>query len=253
MIAVLLCAGYATRMYPLTANFPKPLLPVGGTTVLDRLVEQIARMKGIEALHVVANAKFICEFERWRLSSLHAYRIVLHNDGSTANENRMGALADLKLALDTMPQPCRTLVAAGDNIFLFDLVALWSDFLRQDCHCVLGLHEPDVSKLRKTGVLEVADGGTVVRMHEKPRQPPSTLACPPLYMFQPSAGRRLDDYLADPAHNRDAPGWFIDYLSQCEQVSVLKPASGTRLDIGSIEDYRTADEMLDPAGLLPIR
>jgi len=163
--------------------------------------------------------------------------------GSTANGNRLGALADLKLAFDAAGTPCRAVVAAGDNLFRFSLAPLWQRFLEQDAHCVLGLDEPDSAKLRKTGVLELAPGNVVRRMHEKPQQPPSTLACPPLYFFQPSATQRLAEFLDDPRRNRDAAGYFIDFLCQRERVVALH-TRGTRLAIGSLEDYRRADEML---------
>lgn len=243
MIAVLLCAGYATRMYPLTEHFPKPLLPVAGTPVLEYLLAQLLRLDGLQRIHIVTNHRFISHFEQWQRAHSSPLPLILHDDGSTSNHNRRGALADLMLALNAEPQPCRTVVAAGDNIFLFDLAPLWHTFLAHHDHAVAALHEPDTDKLRHTGVLELTGDNRVVRLHEKPADPPTHYACPPLYFFQPSLWPRLAAFLNDPQNNRDAPGYFIDYLCHHEPVRALN-TNGTRLDIGSLASYHAAHAIL---------
>ncbi|MCX7847457.1 MAG: nucleotidyltransferase family protein [bacterium] len=239
MIAVLLCAGFATRLYPLSKFFPKPLLPVAGKTALSSLLDQLISFDGLQRIHLVSNHRFILHFRLWLRSYSSPIPIILHDDGSTTNKNRRGALADLFLALRTEPTPTRVVAAAGDNIFLFSLAPFWRTFCANNYHTVLALHETNVSKLRSTGVLELTNDNFVARLHEKPQQPPSLLACPPIYFLLPSAWSLLATYLANPAHQRDALGHFIDYLCQRERVRAL-PAYGTRLDIGTIASYRAA-------------
>ena len=247
MIAVILCAGFATRMYPLTENFPKPLLPVAGRPVLDYLMDQIAGLPHLQAIHIVSNAKFFDHFYRWHGNSdvKNAYGgmpIQLHNDGATDNSNRLGAAADLQFALNTIDRPCKVLVSAGDNIFQFAIERLWETFMRSDRHHVVALPETDRKMLQKTGVLALGENDRVVRLHEKPVIPPSTWTCPPLYFFQPTLWPMLDGFLKTTG-NHDAPGHLIDYICQREPVEALR-LDATRLDIGSLDAYRAADRLL---------
>ncbi len=247
MIAILLCAGFATRMYPMTRDFPKPLLPVADRPVLDYLMDQIVELQGLREVHLVSNARFFKHFEQWRsgwqtvLESKNI-QIDLHNNGIICSEDRLGAVRDLHLTINSLPTPSKALVSAGDNIYRFRLRPLWQQFLTHKEHFIIGLPEDDEARLKKTGVLMLAHDNRVVRLHEKPRRPPSTWSCPPLYFFHESAWRILDEYIQD-SDQYDAPGSFIDYLCQNEEVNAFKPAAG-RLDIGSIKTYQAADKLL---------
>jgi len=247
MIAVLLCAGFATRMYPLTEDFPKPLLPVAGRPVIDYLMDQISGLPGLRTVHVVTNAKFLHHFENWQSTWAHAnpdkpITIRLHNDGATSNENRLGASIDLQLVFHRIYAPSKVLVSAGDNIFMFSLVSLWEQFLKNDHHYTVALPQKDPMKLKKTGVLELGKDNRVLNFYEKPEQPPSTWCCPALYFFQPSAWAVLDAFV-ESTGNTDAPGFFIQYLCQKEEVYAFKP-DGYHIDIGTIDSYRQADQLL---------
>lgn len=183
MKAVLLCAGFATRMYPLTENFPKPLLKVGGKPVLDYLVAQITKLAGMEEIHLVSNGKFYNHFVQWKekhlvKNSLNTLPIYIHNDGCMDNKTRLGAAGDLKLALANMGKPSKVLVAGGDNIFLFSLRALWQTFLSDEQHLIPALVQTKLEELQRTGVLELDEHNCITRLHEKPEDPPSTLTCP---------------------------------------------------------------------------
>jgi glucose-1-phosphate thymidylyltransferase len=247
VIAVLLCAGYATRMYPLTADFPKPLLPVAGKPVIDYLVEQIIDLPEITRIHVVTNAKFVEHFKTWQMkwrSVMASKKIALdiHNDGSTDNANRLGAPADLRFVFKQIAKPSKVLVSGGDNIFRFRLEPLWRDFLMGPRHYVIALPETHANQLMKTGVLALGKENRVLRLHEKPKHPVSKWFCPPLYFLQPTAWPRLDEFLRTPKSD-DAPGYFIDFLSRKEKVYAFK-LNASRLDIGSIDSYREAQEAL---------
>jgi glucose-1-phosphate thymidylyltransferase len=247
MNAVLLCAGFATRMYPLTRNFPKPLLPVADRPVVDYLLEQIAGLPSIRAVHLVSNARFHDHFRRWRDNHCEqetwgGLDIEVHNDGCLDNDSRLGAAGDLALALKLIGAPDKILVSGGDNIYRFALAPLWSDFLRGGEHRVVALAETEPAKLHKTGVLEFGDNDRVLRLHEKPEVPPSQWICPPLYFFQASVWKELDAFLATSADN-DAPGHFIDYLCTTSRVKGFR-LNSSRLDIGSIDSYQFADQLL---------
>jgi len=247
MIAVILCAGFATRMYPLTENLPKPLLTVADRPVIDYLMDQIVDLPRVQSIHIVSNAKFFAHFLNWQSGlvaggSAGTMTVRIHNDGATANENRLGAATDLQLALNKMSHPSRVLVSAGDNIYRFSLKPLWEKFLQSDRHHVVALPETDGEKLKRTGVLELGENDRVKRLHEKPQSPLSTWTCPPLYFFQASVGPQLDSFL-EAFGDRDAPGHFIDYLCRREPVHAFR-LNASRLDIGSIDTYRKADRIL---------
>ena len=252
MIAVILCAGFATRMYPLTENFPKPLLTVAGRPVLDYLMDQIVALPRVQAIHIVSNAKFFDHFCRWHSAreasgAMGALTVQIHNDGARDNKNRLGAAADLRFALNTIDRPGRVLVAAGDNIFRFSLIPLWEKFLRSRHHHIVALPEANRKKLQGTGVLELDKKDRVLRLHEKPKLPPSTWFCPPLYFFQSSLWSKIESFLQTPG-NHDAPGHFIDYLCQQEPVDAFR-LEATRLDIGSIDSYQAADRLLQQSNV----
>ncbi|HKJ26244.1 MAG TPA: sugar phosphate nucleotidyltransferase, partial [Anaerolineales bacterium] len=163
MIAILLCAGFGTRMYPLTEQVAKALLPVGGRPVLDYLMDQILAMEGLEEIHLVANNRFYSQFETWqkeiapRLESA-GITLTLYNDGVNSNEDRLGAVGDLHFVLEKGNLwGKRALVLAGDNIFMFDLVPLWRQFVQDSKNRILGIVEEDPAVLRRTGVIGMAE------------------------------------------------------------------------------------------------
>ncbi|MGA9261955.1 MAG: sugar phosphate nucleotidyltransferase [Desulfobacterales bacterium] len=247
MIAVLLCAGFATRLYPLTREFPKPLLPVAGRPVIDRLMDQIIGLPEIDEIQIVTNARFYKHYTRWRrkwLACLAPRDITLkiYNDGATANENRLGACADLQLVFHQTGRTGAYLVSAGDNIYLFRIADLWRHFLRGHRHCIVALAEEDPERLKDTGVPVFGKNNRVLGVLEKPDTPSPGWFCPPLYFLQPSARKVLEDFLGADGPV-DAPGHFIDYLCHREPVTAIK-LNEKRLDIGNLESYRRADRIL---------
>jgi glucose-1-phosphate thymidylyltransferase len=247
VITVLLCAGYATRMHPLTRDFPKPLLPVAGKPVLDYFLAQLMGIEGEHAVHVVTNARFATHFKAWREDWMKRHgssftEITIHNDGSTGNDNRLGACRDMAWVFEKIPKFTHALVAAGDNIFRFPLAPLWEEFMDTGFHRIVLLPENDGEKLKRTGVPEFGKADRVIRLWEKPVCPPSNWSCPAIYFFKTAAVPLLNAFLHT-SGNRDAPGHFIDYLCQHSTVYAFKVRS-CRFDIGSIDDYHKADERL---------
>lgn len=247
MFVILLCAGYATRMYPITKDFPKHLLPVAGKPTIDYLMEQILDLHGIRAVHVVTNAKFFNTFEDWRHKwskkiTPRKLEIKIHNDGSTSTEDRLGPAGDLKFVLNRIPTPSRILVAGGDNIFRFRLEPLWQEFLKKNHHHIIALPEPDKDKLRKTSVPVFGKDDRVIRLYEKPNEPASFWAHPQIYFFMPSVWQRLREFHQN-GTRRGEREHFIDFLCRKEKVYAFKVA-GSRFDIGSIDSYDEADACL---------
>lgn len=247
MIAVVLCAGFATRMYPLTKEFPKPLLDVAGRPVIDYLMDQLINLPGLETIYLVSNGKFYPHFAEWKRLWDHGDRsrspvVELLNDGAMDNDHRLGASADFQLVMKTIAEPTRVLVTAADNIYSFGIKQIWEQFRQSKQHYIVALPETDREKLKKTGVLELATDDRVTRLFEKPAQPSSVWFCPPLYFFQSTVSRRLDEFLEQHAAS-DAPGHFIDFLCRKEPVYAFR-LNASRLDIGSIETYRAADHYL---------
>ena len=248
MIVILLCAGFATRMRPLTRNFPKPLLKVGGKPVLDYLMEQIAPLPGLQTVHLVSNSRYYDHFMAWSLNWRAALKergleIILHDDGARDNASRLGALGDMLFVRGRLGRDPKAMIAAGDNVFRFSLAPMWERFRAAKRESfVVGVHETDKAKLRRTGVLSLDDDSRVLDMAEKPDEPCSSWGCPPLYFYQPWVWPLLEDYLKDNPDS-DSPGSFVGSLCSCTPLFALK-TRGARLDIGNMETYCQADELL---------
>jgi glucose-1-phosphate thymidylyltransferase len=252
MIAILLCAGFGTRMYPLTEQVAKALLPVAGRPVLDYLMDQILEMEGMEEIHLVANNRFISQFEDWQVAiqtrlDEAGVRLTLYNDGVNRNEERLGAVGDLHFVLqEGKLWGKRALVSAGDNIFMFDLRPLWRSFKDDQQNRILGITTDDAEMLKRTGVIRIGDEARVSDFVEKPRNPPTNIFCPPVYFLQPGALELIKAY-DQGNHSMDAIGSFIRFLVERIDMYAFK-VEGKRLDIGSMPDYELANDLLGKKG-----
>jgi glucose-1-phosphate thymidylyltransferase len=245
---ILLCAGFATRLYPLTRNFPKPLLEVAGRPVLEDLVEQLIATRRVTAFQVISNARFYAHFEAWAagLAARHPsieFRVL--NDGTLDNESRLGAVGDLALALEHEDPGDVALVAAGDNLFRFDLDAFVERATTSDRDWIAVYHERDLEKQRRTGIVEVDDQGRVVGFHEKSDAPPTDLASPALYILRRGALDEIPHFLSQHP-GADAPGNFIAWLAQRRPVYVHEMRGG-RLDVSNRESLERAEAWLREA------
>jgi glucose-1-phosphate thymidylyltransferase len=232
---ILLAAGYATRLHPLTIDRPKALLPVGNRTILDRLVDALEHA-GIDEVRLVTNRRFAPAFEEWRAGGARKRHVRISDDGTQTNETRLGAVADLALAIEESGIDQAALVAAADNIFAFDLGRFVEFFSRIQTDCITAHHETDHARLSRTGVVELDGAGRVTGFSEKPLQPRSTWACPPLYILERGTLPLVAEYLGDPTHDRDAPGHFIRWLVERRPVHAFR-FEGQRYAIGDLESY----------------
>lgn len=236
MKCIILAAGYATRLYPLTENFPKPLLKVGNKTILDWLTQDIDGSQLVDEYIVVSNHKFAAHFQQWADTLEHNIRIL--DDGTSTNETRLGAVCDIQLALTTVPEEewkDGFLVIAGDNLLDFSLQTFLHYAVEKQTSCIMRFYEPDEARLHKCGVLEIDATDLVLTMEEKPEKPKTHWICPPFYFYTPSDAKLVQKGI-ESGCGVDAPGSFAAWL--CTQTAVhamLMP--GRRYDIGNLQSY----------------
>ncbi len=238
MKCLILAAGYATRLYPLTENFPKPLLKVGEKTILDWLVDDIDTLGQVDEYAVISNHKFAHHFEAWARTK--TMKITVVDDGTDTNETRLGAVKDIQFAIDTLGLDDDMLVIAGDNVLDFSLTRFISYAREKDTSCIMRYFEADENRLHKCGVVCVDDRDRVLNMEEKPACPRSNWCCPPFYFYTAADARLVSQGIAAGC-GVDAPGSFIAWLCSRRPVHAME-MPGKRYDIGNLESYRQVQE-----------
>lgn len=233
MKCLILAAGYATRLYPLTENFPKPLLEVNGKTILDWLLEDIDQCGEIDEYIVISNHKFSKIFSDWAKD--HRLPTTVLDDGTETNETRLGAVKDIQFAIEKLKLCDDLLVIAGDNLLDFSLQSFIQYSKEKGTTCIMRYWEPDINKLHKTGVAVVDENDRIISMEEKPAEPKSNWCTPPFYIYKAS------DVLLVAAGIQsgcsvDAPGSFIAWLSTQTPVHAYE-MPGKRYDIGNLASY----------------
>ena len=240
MKTIVIAAGYATRLYPLTENFPKPLLEIGKSTILDRMLDDIDTIPEIEEHIVVTNGKFAPIFEKWVSERRSRTPVRVLNDGTFTNETRLGAVRDLILALETFNVDEDILVVAADNILDFSLKGFVEAFKERGTSMLMCYHEPELYKLQRTGVIEVDDNFRVLAMQEKPQEPKSHWAVPPFYIYRKEDLPLIRSAIQNGC-GADAPGNLAHYLVDKTTVHAWPMPAG-RFDIGSLDTYQEAKQ-----------
>ena len=231
MTSIILAAGYATRMYPLTLNYPKPLLEVGGKKIIDWLIEDLEKA-GVERTVVVSNHKFISQFQAWAEGREN---IIVLDDGSEDNDHRLGAVKDIEFAIEKANIDDDIVVLAGDNVLNFSLSSFIDYGRKKKTSCIMRHEEKDKNKLRKTGVIEINEDELVLNMEEKPKEPKSNWAVPPFYYYTKEDKDLIKEGIASGC-GTDAPGSFVSWLVKTRPVHAYRMI-GERFDVGSIEGY----------------
>lgn len=247
MKAIILAAGYATRLRPLTDTIPKQLLPVGGRPIVDWIVEKLAETSADE-VHLVTNARFAADFERWAEGA----DVRVHDDGTTSNDDRLGAIGDIRFVQERAGLDDDLLVIAGDNLFgssLAEYEAFWRAHGGASC---VAVHDVgDRSLARQYGVVSVNEADRIVDFVEKPDDPPSTLAATATYLFAREHARLVPSYLED-GNPPDQPGNFVAWLYPRAPVYAYR-FSGEWFDIGDREQLVEADSRMRARRGLPAR
>jgi glucose-1-phosphate thymidylyltransferase len=248
MKALILAAGYATRLRPLTDTWAKELLPVGGRPILDRIVDGIAAVPEIDEVHVVTNARKAPAFHRWA----EGRDVTIHDDGTTSNDDRLGAIGDMQFVVEHAAIDDDLLVIAGDNLFEFelrDLVAFWRS--KDEASAVAVRDVGSLELASHYGVVDLAADGLVRSFVEKPADPQSSLAATATYVFHRDHVRLIAPYL-DGEHGSDQPGRYLGWLQR------HRPVYGwvfdeSWYDIGNYEQLLEADNRLRTKAGLPVR
>lgn len=233
MKCLILAAGYATRLYPLTENFPKPLLMVGDKTILDWLVDDIDTANEVDEYIVISNHKFAHHFEDW--AKTKTKKITVVDDGTDTNETRLGAVKDIQFAIDKLGLNDDMLVIAGDNVLDFGLTKFISYGKNKNTSCIMRYYEPDDKKLLKCGVVTIDENDKILNMTEKSPNPATHWCCPPFYYYTKEDAKLVQKGI-DSGCGTDAPGSYIAWL--CTQTTVhAMEMIGKRYDIGDLESY----------------
>ena len=242
MKAIILAAGYATRLYPLTLNKPKCLLTVGGRTILDALCDKLDALKELDEIIIVTNAKFFGQLEDWKKNKKLKLPIQMLNDGTTSNDNKLGAIGDLRYAVQQGGLDTNILMLASDNLFDAELSGFISFALSKSDAVSVGLYDIKDPSLaaKKFGVLEIDDASRVVGIEEKPECPRSSLIGMGIYYFPKHLLKWVGEYLSDPTA-QDAPGYYIRWLQERTTIFGFR-FSGIWYDIGNLKALEEANQ-----------
>lgn len=244
MKAIILAAGYATRLRPLTEQLPKPLLPLAGRPMLDYLCDKLDAVGEIDAVHVVTNGRFAQHFTEWAAGRDGRASIRVHDDGTTTNETRLGAIGDIRFVLEEAGiRGHDLLVVAGDNLFDYDLTELVAFWRTQGEASALSVHDVgDLELASQYAVVELDGDDRIISFVEKPELPQSTLAATATYVFGAAHAALVDEYVA--AGNPPDPiGLFPAWLYRQVPVYGYRFA-GEWLDIGDLGQLLEADNRL---------
>jgi glucose-1-phosphate thymidylyltransferase len=233
MKCLILAAGYATRLYPLTENFPKSLLKVQDKTILDHLVDDIDTIKEVDEYVVISNHKFYSHFCDWAKSKTQNITVI--DDGTVSNETRLGAVKDIQFAIERLNIDDDVLVIAGDNVLDFSLTKFITYAKNKNTSCIMRYFEGDQARLKKSGVATIDDNEKIVEMVEKPLEPKSNWCCPPFYFYKRDDAKKIPNAIADGC-GIDAPGSFVAWLCKNAVVHAME-MPGKRYDIGNLESY----------------
>jgi len=244
MKVIILAAGYATRLYPLTLTQPKPLLPVAGQPMIDYVLDNLAPIGGIDRIYVVTNAKFAGHFERWS-ADYRARKAKLNftivNDRSTDDSNKLGAIGDIHFVLTSQNVTDDVIVVAGDNLFS-EKLSDFGRFCREKNAPVLAVYDVgNLEEIKKYNAITLDGDGRITFFEEKPKNPKSTLTGIALYFYPKATVPLIKQYIAE-GNNADQPGRLVQWLYPRQPVYTWK-VPGLWYDIGSKETLEEANKI----------
>lgn len=244
MKVIILAAGYATRLYPLTLTKPKPLLPVAGKPMIEHVLESLAPIGGIDRVYVVTNAKFADAFQKWAdqyRANKSKIEFTVVNDGTTDDTNKLGAIGDIHFVLTNQKVDDDLIVVAGDNLFS-EKLGDFGRLCREKNAPAEGIYDvKTVDEARKYGVISVDKEGRITRFVEKPPQPETTLIGIALYFYPKATIPLIEQYIAE-GNNPDQPGRLVQWLYPRTPVYTWT-VPGLWFDIGSKETLEEANQI----------
>lgn len=237
---IVIAAGYATRLGELTKNFPKPLLKIGDSTILGRMLDDIDKIDEIDEHIIITNHKFAHIFEEWAKGLSYSKPVTIVDDGTETNDTRLGAVCDLLFAMEKLNINDDMMVVAADNILFFSFKEFVDFAKEKNSSCIMCHEQPELAKLQRTGVVELDDNMQVLGMEEKPQVPKSHWAVPPFYIYL----KKDLDLVRKSVENgcgKDAPGNLAHYMVEHTKMHAWQMSAG-RFDIGSLDTYKEACE-----------
>ena len=234
MKCLILAAGYATRLYPLTENYPKPLLKVGEKTILDWLIEDIHTCRSVDDYIVISNHKFAHHFDDW--AQAHSLPIKVVDDGTSSNETRLGAVCDIQFAIDTLCLNDDLLIIAGDNVLDFSLTSFVRYAIEKGTSCAMRYYEADLAKIQKSAASLVDENERLLSLEEKPKVPHSNWCTPPFYFYTKADASRIREAIRGGC-GIDAPGSLLSWMCRHSIVHSME-MPGNRYDIGNLDSYQ---------------
>jgi glucose-1-phosphate thymidylyltransferase len=238
MKCLILAAGYATRLYPLTENFPKPLLKVGEKTIIDWLIEDIHMCGLVDEYVIISNHKFAHHFDDW--AKAHTLPITVVDDGTSTNETRLGAVCDIQFAIDKLHLDDDLFIIAGDNVLDFSLTSFIRYAVEKDSSCAMRYYEADLKKIQKSAASIIDENERLLSLEEKPQEPKSNWCTPPFYFYKKADAARIREAIADGC-GIDAPGSLLSWMCRHSTVHSME-MPGSRYDIGNLESYQRVQE-----------
>ena len=237
MIAILLAAGYATRLYPLTKDNPKSLLPLGSRLIIDYIMDSVDLLPDITKVVLVTNSKFFGKFSDWASSQDREGKapIVVLDDGTTDDTNKRGAIGDIIFTIDELDIDEDICILAGDNIFTYSIENMYRFFKEKNAPTLIAIKVPDVEQRKKLAVAVIDDDGRITDMEEKPSEPKSDLAIYATYFYGKDIIPMIREYLSE-GGSPDAPGNFPSWLYKKVPVYAFE-GDGACIDIGTLENY----------------
>ncbi len=241
MVGVIIAAGYATRLYPLTEHFPKPLLEIGNTTILDRLLDQLHAIPALDRIVLITNHKFFHHFEEWEKGYNGRFSITLIDNHTTSKDDRLGAVGDIAYALEHGNIDDDILVCAADNIITFSLDTYIQTYAQTGSVVIGARVIEDFEDRKRRGIVSFNEDHRVTNFEEKPENPQSHWAVPPFYLYPKSVLPLFTTFLAE-GNNPDAPGHFIGWLYKKQPIHVVE-IEGKVHDIGNKESLAEAEKI----------
>lgn len=240
MIAIILAAGYATRLYPLTINRPKALLPINNKPIIDYIIDEIETIEPVKEIIVISNHKFADCFFEWAKESKRKKKLTVLDDGTTTEETRRGAIGDILFAIKEKNIDDELLVVAGDNFFTYKLKDYYDYYVKKDRDCVCVKKFDNRELLKQFGVALLDKNGRVLDIEEKPKEPKSDTAVYATYMYKRDTVPMFSQYIEE-GNKPDAPGYFVEWLYKRKEVYAYT-FEGECYDIGTPESYKEVCE-----------
>lgn len=231
MKAIILVAGYATRLYPLTKDTPKPLLKVGGKAIIDYIVDEINTLDEVDSIFVISNHKFASHFEKWAAERDNVKPITVFDDGTDSDETKRGAIGDIYYTIEQGNIDDEVVIIAGDNLFTYSLKEYYDFYKAKNADCVCVKQFDDMEMIKQLGVVLMDENGKVLDLEEKPQKPKSNKAAFATYMYTKDTVKLFKEYL-DEGLSPDAPGYFLQWLHKKKNVYAYV-MNGECYDIGT--------------------